>query len=298
MGLFGRSSRKTGVGSRMAGAAWQAAKNEVLPGQGRGRPAQKAGGSGQRTANSRRGAGSYQRPAPEPEPDVGEIIARPTRRGRPSEYEPKKLEHYHPTFAASAVGVAGLGLFDSSFGEGQVHRGRLGELDFYKVLCKTDLIDAYRSFWSVPLPEATMPIRADQKYTTDVDCILLRGNTIHLIDLKYYTSGAVTWHSSGETWLLCRDDATGKQVGKPRKMSRNMDMAVQRFRSLFPHADVRACVTLIPTNFGESSVTPGTCWPGGIPLRTLTQTLEDLRAAGEETPDPAIDRALLTLMGE
>ena len=239
-----------------------------------------------------------QRPAPEPEPQFAEILQRASKGGRMTGFEPREMAKYYPTFTTSAKGVAGLGLFGSDFSASSVYQGQVGETNFFKALSKTDLVDSYMSYWSVRLPAPNRPLRPDDKYTTDVDCVLVEGNTIHLIDLKNYASGAVTWHNEQESWLLCRDDVTGKQVGKPRKMSRNMAMALSRFQALFPTAEVTARVTLIPTNFGEATVEPGTCWPGDIPLETLSQTLDSLRIPHARDADHQIDAGLTSLLSE
>lgn len=147
------------------------------------------------------------------------------------------------------------------------------------------------------MPGADGRAVADDKFSTDIDCVIVQGETIFLIDLKYYASGAVTWHSEDE-WLLCRDDATGKQVKKPRRMSRNMAMAQDRFPGILPGKRIASYVVLIPTNDGIGSVAPGTAWPGGIPLITLPEMLDRLRAGGVAHADAATDATFTGLLKE
>lgn len=269
------------------------------------------GSGNKRKPAARAKANSYSRPytapnanraqsgrgyASAPEPQTGEQLARPSRPGTKTGYEPNALREYHAPISINALGIAGLGLFDSSFSKQSVYSGQLGEVGFYKVLCKEGLIDNFSSYWSVAMPGDRGVAVADEKFKTDVDCVVVQGNTIYLFDLKYYASGDVTWHSPDGTWLLCKDNASGKQVGKPRKMSRNMAMAQERFPKIFRNHQVRSFVVLIPTNAGIGQVAPGTAWPGNIPLITLPNAVDMLRNAPSALADDVTSAALAALV--
>ncbi|WP_146077941.1 hypothetical protein [Pseudoclavibacter sp. AY1F1] len=117
-----------------------------------------------------------------------------------------------------------------------------------------------------------------------------------LLDLKYYASGDVTWFSPDGDYLLCRDNPTGREIGSPRRMSRNMKMAHSRFKALFPDHDVRAYVVLIPTNAGLGEIARGTAWPGHVPLVGLPDILDVLRATPQSYAENATDAELRTLL--
>src|SRR5699024_2982466 len=97
-------------------------------------------------------------------------------------------------------------------------------------------------------------------------------------------------------WLLCRDDRTGKQVKDPRRMSRNMKLARNRFRELFPDRNIELYVVLVPTDDGLGKVADGTMWPGAVPLITLTDMLDRLRSGKIAHADASTDTALTALL--
>lgn len=259
------------------------------------RPSPRSGAKQQRRTQSspnRRDDGG--RRAGTPKPQL-EAISRPSGKGRMTGFEPQALRPYHPPVSICAKGIAGLGLFESDFSRKNVYTGQLGEAGFYKALCRENIIDNFSSYWSVAMPALGGKPIPDQKFNTDIDCVIVQGDTIYLIDLKYYSSGAVTWYAENE-WLLCRDDKTGKQVKDPRKMSRNMEMAQNRFRDVFPGTNIELYVVLVPTNDGLGKVASGTMWPGAVPLITLPDMLARLRLGTIAHADASIDVALTALL--
>lgn len=245
--------------------------------------------SGQRPHGGGQGGG--QRGAT-PEPVFEQTLSRPSGNGRMTGCEPRKLESYLPPISINAKGVAGLGLFASGFSGQNVYSGQMGEMGFYKVLCRDQLIDRFSSYWSVAMPADGTVAVADAKFATDIDCVIVQGNDLYLLDLKYYGSGDVTWYARDATWLLCRDNITGAQVGKPRKMSRNMSMAADRFPQIFPAHRVHSYVVLMPTNAGIGEIEQGTAWPGGVQLVGITEMTTLLQASAAAFADSATDAAL------
>ncbi|MCQ2001135.1 nuclease-related domain-containing protein [Arthrobacter zhaoxinii] len=211
-------------------------------------------------------------------------------------FEPAKLRSYHAPVSLRAHGLAGLGLFDSGFDSSNIYNGQRGEVGFYKALCLEDLIDDCSSYWSVAMPGDDGVARPDSKFQTDVDCIVVQGKTMYLIDLKYYASGDVTWHTRDGQWLLCRDNATGEQVGKPRHMSRNMAMAQDRFQRIFPGLQIKSYVVLIPTQDGLGNIASGTAWPGEVELINLPRMLAIIRAGGAGFAEDSTQQKLLALL--
>lgn len=229
-------------------------------------------------------------------PYMGQTLARPSAKGSLTGYEPSILRSYHAPISIRANGVAGLGLFGSDFDSRSIHSGQRGEMGFYKVLCLEGLIDSFSSYWSVAMPADGGTAHPDTKFQTDIDCVIVQGNTMFLLDLKYYKSGDVTWHSPDGHWLLCRDNPTGQQVGNPRKMSRNMAMAVDRFPAIFPHLKVKSYVVLVPTQDGLGVVARGTAWPGGVELVNLPEMLTVIRDGGRGFADEDTDQKLMSLL--
>ena len=232
------------------------------------------------------------------EPVFRETLSKPSRNGRMTGCEPRTLQSYRPPISINAKGVAGLGLFDSGFTGANVYSGQMGEMGFYKVLCRDELIDRFSSYWSVAMPADGRAAVADATFATDVDCVIVQGNDLYLLDLKYYSSGDVTWYTQDGTWLLCKDNSTGTQVGKPRKMSKNMSMAAQRFPKIFPGHRVHTYVVLMPTNAGIGEIEPGTSWPGGVELLSITQISTILSERTVAFADAATDAALDGLLKE
>lgn len=252
-----------------------------------------------RSGNGSPASASPARPASQPQAVFVSPNGTQDRAGGSGEktgYEPAVLQRYQAPISVNARGIAGMGLFESGFSSRQVYGGQLGEANFYKALCKAGLIDNLSSYWSVAMPaQGTSAVR-DPRFQSDIDCVIVQGSDLYLIDLKYYASGDVTWAMQDEQTLLCIDNQSGNAIGKPRRMSRNMAMAQDRFASIFPTHRLLSYVVLIPTNAGIGKVSPGTVWPGSVPLVTLPKMLDMLRAGGRGLADAHTDAALRGLL--
>lgn len=208
-----------------------------------------------------------------------------TKKGRMTGYESGILSEFAIPRTSSMFGTPGAGLTGATnkFGSAAVEMGQKGEANFAKILSMTNIdgfkrdfpvedvmIDKLYSFWSV-----SVPTNGKKDYDTDVDCILVKGNKMMLVDMKYYKDGDVTYYGDGEK-LYTIDNATSNWVGEPKKMSRNMEMAVDRFKQVFPKYEISAIVILIPTNMGigEMGRYPFTpMYKGNIPLYTVKDGL-------------------------
>jgi hypothetical protein len=191
--------------------------------------------------------------------------AQASRPGRMTGYEPQSLVGVEAAGDAM-VGIPGRGLASAGFGKDALAAGVAGELQFAQAMKKfgtasqTYLLDRLPTFWSVALPDESG--RPDRRYKTDVDCVVVSGETIFLIDIKNYKSGDVTYRAEGTT-LYAQDNATGKPVGEPKTMSRNMAMATERFAKLFPQYTVVPRVVFMPTHLGEATL-EDVYWPDRI----------------------------------
>ena len=198
-----------------------------------------------------------------------------SRNGRMTGFEPRALEAVTIPQLPTMTGAPGAGLHSSHFSSRNVNLGVEGEVNFAKALTKTGLLKAFHSLWSVSVPDPK--VLTPNKYNTDIDCILVAGNEVILVDLKNYKSGDVTYTARGDQ-LHCTDNVTGIAVGTPKKLSRNMEMALTSVRGHFPRLKVSAFVVFMPTNKGEASIAPGTVWPGSVPAVSLTNFLAYLQS--------------------
>ncbi len=136
------------------------------------------------------------------------------------------------------------------------------------------LLERHATFWSVDRPDFD-----GTKSGADVDCIVLSGGHLWLLDMKFYRAGDMTYKTYGSK-LIAIDNKTGKQVGEPRDMSRNMEIAKLSFSTLAgPRSIVKTAVVLIPTEGGTADIAPGSVWHGDVPLMTLPALLKELQSA-------------------
>lgn len=204
-------------------------------------------------------------------------LTQATERGMMSGYEPEALKGIKIPDLPLLYGEPGAGLSDSGFSDRAVKLGQKGERNFARALVKAGLIERFATFWSIHM----LSKDTYGKEESDLDCAVVTGNTIWLIDLKYYTGGNVVYRQQGENELVCWDVPTGRQIGGVRSMTRNMKMAVERFGSRYSNYKslrVEARVVFVPTAAGVARI-EGVRWPGGIPAVTLPEFLTEL--AGE-----------------
>lgn len=209
-------------------------------------------------------------------PKISEVIIdKPSKKGKMTGYEPYCLKDVELRNHTLMIGKPGSGLSQSSFDSKSVQLGQTGELNFAKILQEERILDKLLSFWSVHNLDLN-----GMKKEADVDCILVSSKTIWLIDLKYYTSGDVTYKS--DDWhFYTIDNQTGFQVKEPKTMTRNMAYADQAFRAKFKNLtryfEIETRVVLIPTNNGSGTI-DRVFWPGGIKAVTLEEILLELHS--------------------
>ena len=200
-------------------------------------------------------------------------IAKASSDGKLTGFEPQKLEKYSLNQFELMFGEPGKGLSASNFDNKMIQLGQEGELNFAKSLQKKNLLNRLVTFWSVH----NLGID-DEKVPADVDCVIVSGNTIWLIDLKLYASGDVVYRSDKD-FLYTIDIATGSLVGKPKKMSHNMKFAQEKFskkfENLLRYYKLETRVVLMPTRKGAGQIDK-VYWPGNIPAITLEDMLIEL----------------------
>lgn len=203
------------------------------------------------------------------------IINKPSHKGKMTGYEPYRLKNVELRNHTLMIGTPGSGLSQSNFDSKSVQLGQTGELNFAKILQEEQILDKLLSFWSVHNLDLN-----GKKTEADVDCILVSSKTIWLIDLKYYTSGDVTYKSDDRHFYTI-DNQTGFQVKKPKIMTRNMAYADESFRAKFKtltrYFEVKSRVVLVPTNNGSGRI-DNVFWPGKIKAVTLEEILLELHS--------------------
>lgn len=228
-------------------------------------------------------------------------VEKASRPGYMTGYEPAALANVTFERPPYMYGDPGVGLLGSGFDQRSVDRGREGEVNFAKSLAKAGLIGRFATFWSVQTPAADGP-GIDPQFPTDIDCVLITGNTVWLLDMKNYAQGDVTWKSEMSTdergkpiqIVVAIDNVTGGQVGEDRHVSQQMKLARERFQKRFAASGVKyrinAAVVMMPRPEGLGLIPQEVKWPGDIQAAGLPHVLDWL--AREPSFNPATDDAV------
>lgn len=241
-------------------------------------------------------------------PDYRSIISKASRAGVMTGYEPRRLEHIRNVYSPRMFGTPGAGLSSAShMSTESISLGQRGEMNFAKALMITDhqgtikydsrdgLLDDVYTFWSVAMPSPWRPYERDEYLTTDIDVVIVSGEYMVLVDTKFYVSGDVTYTNYADR-LYCHDNQTGEQIGSYRDMSKNMEIAVERFTEHYPEMTVMALVVMMPTDNG-AAVLNDVCWPGDIPAVTLNEALRRIaRLPSARHIDPYVKDNLIELV--
>lgn len=216
--------------------------------------------------------------------------------GGSMQYAPRTLETVPDPAIPQMFGVPGKSLATAtSLSASNVQAGALGEKNFAKTLAVEGLLPQCVSLWSVRMP-GTNGFMPDPQFSSDIDCILFYGQTVLLLDMKLYTGGDITYHANGNH-LYRVDNKTQMTVGKPITMSKNMNIAHERFSNLYPHLSVYPMIVFIPTDKGSATL-QGVEWPGGIPAVNLVDMVQYLKTVLPQAgpPSPQDTRAALPLI--
>ena len=200
-------------------------------------------------------------------------ISKATHNGKMTGFEPQKLKTYQLYQHELMFGEPGKGLNKSGFDESAVNLGQEGEINFAKALQKKGLLEKLVTFWSVHNLNLE-----DERVDADIDCVIVSGSTIWLVDLKFYASGNVIYREA-DGLLYTIDSATGAQIGRPKKMSPNMSYAEEsfshKFANLLKYYRLRTRVVLMPTYKGAGRL-DNVFWPGQIKAVSLEEMLDEL----------------------
>lgn len=234
------------------------------------------------------------------------IINKASASGKISGYEPRFLDKIAIPRSPLMRGRPGKGLSSAtSMTASRIQAGQIGEENFSKALAiynngaldyksTKGLINSVYSFWSVGMPDSQRAGQKDSKFDTDIDCIIVGGRTIVLVDIKFYKSGDVTYKTDGST-VYAIDNKSGSQVGDSKKMSQNMKMAHERFSNLYPRHNVISYVVLMPTNSGAADIEK-IMWPGNIPFVSPDWAIEQISHLAGQSADQKLIKDLTKLL--
>ena len=200
-------------------------------------------------------------------------ISRATHNGKMTGFEPQKLKNYKLYQHELMFGEPGKGLNKSGFDESAINLGQEGEINFATALQKQGLLEKLVTFWSVHNLNLE-----DERVDADIDCVIVSGSTIWLVDLKFYSSGNVIYREENGL-LYTIDSATGAQIGRPKRMSPNMSYAEEsfshKFANLLKFYRLETRVVLMPTYKGAGRL-DNVFWPGHIKAVSLEEMLNEL----------------------
>lgn len=137
--------------------------------------------------------------------------------------------------------------------------GQIGERALAAKLQNSSETRAYSLFQSLGIPAKP----GSKRYSSDVDMALINGNRVVLIDAKQWSARKFYWSLAGtvfENFSVKRD----RRSNEPVTMSKNMDMAVNRYREYLPGCVVLGMVVFVPSKAGLPSGVSLLRWPGGI----------------------------------
>lgn len=224
-----------------------------------------------------RGASTLNYPGPPrntPPPQTGPSHVSP---GGSFEHSPRVLEAIPEPSVKQMFGRPGRSLSSAKgISAANAASGALGEKNFAKSLATEGLLTRCTSLWSVKMP-SKFGFTPDPVLNTDIDCMLFYGDKVLLLDMKLYTGGDITYRNSGDK-LVRIDNKTGVVSGAPVNMSKNMQIAQERFAKLCPNSTVYAMVVFMPTDRGSATL-DGVMWPGAIPAVNLNEMLQYLSSA-------------------
>lgn len=197
--------------------------------------------------------------------------------GRMTGFEPSVLAAVELLEQPLRHGEPGLGLETMRGRADLVAKGREGERNLAKALQQLGLLDRFAIFWSLQMPSETRG--AHDRNRGDIDCVIVTGKRILVLDAKALEQGDVTRTTEGR-WLYRRDNATGHDIGRPTELkSAHFRAATDALHAQLQRAGAKqrvvAAVVLMPDDAGLGYADRA-FWPGGIPAWDLLQLLDEL----------------------
>ena len=197
--------------------------------------------------------------------------------GRMTGFEPSALAEVELLEQPLRHGEPGLGLETMRGRADLVAKGREGERNLAKALQRRGHLDRFATFWSLQMPSETRG--AHDRNRGDIDCVIVTGKRILVLDAKALEQGDVTRYTEGR-WLYRRDNATGHDIGRPTELkSAHFRAATDALHAQLQRAGAKqrvvAAVVLMPDDAGLGYADRA-FWPGGIPAWDLLRLLDEL----------------------
>jgi len=208
---------------------------------------------------------------------VANRLSRASAPGRMTGFEPRVLAEVELLEQPLRHGEPGLGLETMRGRADLVAKGREGERNLAKALQQRGHLDRFATFWSLQMPSETRG--AHDRNRGDIDCVIVTGKRILVLDAKALEQGDVTRYTEGR-WLYRRDNETGHDIGRPTELkSAHFRAATDALHAQLQRAGAKQCVAaavvLMPDDAGLGYA-DGAFWPGGIPAWDLLQLLDEL----------------------
>lgn len=171
--------------------------------------------------------------------------------------------------------------------------GERGEAIFERGLKAFGISEIYAVRHSLNIPDAgKKPMQGDVDFTV--------GHMSHLVlaDLKQ-------WKSDEELWTTPDGQLMHGDTPDPKRPSKNMEIALERYSQLLPHCTVSAMVIFMPSDGGaETKINVNRfIWPGNIRSYSASQSYSEIaQRIGRIGPlgvphalDPAMDKLLASM---
>lgn len=152
-------------------------------------------------------------------------------------------------YGDAGSGVLGSGKFGSS-----AVAGAIGERHFQALMQSNERVRGYTSWASLRIPTP----RRGRTYSSDVDFAVASGRRLMLVDIKMWEAGRFYWSAFGKMYKGF------EPMNKDKPMSRNMEMATNRYREALPGMTVQSMVMFVRSKKGLPSGVMLLRWPGGI----------------------------------
>lgn len=204
-------------------------------------------------------------------------LGRASARGRMTGFEPSALADVELRPSDRVHGEPGLGLTAMRGQAARIAKGLEGERNLAKALQLRGLLDRFPTFWSLQMPSDGLG--AHERNRGDIDCVVVTGRRIYVLDTKALWQADVTRYTEGNL-LFVRDNPTGYDIGDPLELdSAHLRLATdalhRQLHAIGAKQQVVAAVVLMPDDHGLGYA-DGAFWPGGIPAWDLLQLLEQL----------------------
>ena len=203
--------------------------------------------------------------------------------GQQTGLEPDALADQPIATDPNVWGAPGLSLGNAQ--DQAAKRVREGQQHFARALSARGIHAKHAVFWNVQLPQEGA-VGASLNAVGGVDCVVLTGRSLWLIDVKNFAQGGVRWLTDGDQ-LVAVDLTDGGQVGEARLMGKSLSVArdrwVAKLDGMGIRAKVHAEVTMLPRHNGLGDI-PQLSWTGNVPISGVGSLLD--RLARESAFDP------------